>query len=548
MKKNAAKTSDAVRTLAGVTMLLAATWLYAVEPAAAPPDSVIPADARVTDEGWFSPEPRSNPKVRPETVDRAVVIPIHEEISSTTTSILRQKIERGLDQQTQLIIFDMNTPGGSAAEMNAITQLILEDLNDVYTVAYIHPNAFSAGAIISLACDEIVLAPHAIIGDAMPIMIGPQGLVEIPEKERGKFESAMLAEIRTLANRNGYNIALCESMITITHEIWLIRNNDTRELRTVNAAEWKGRVKNLPGEKDPSEETPWTYLRTVVGTTKLLTMTAEEALQLGFGKAILPDLQAVESYYHLTRPALSLEDNWSEKLVRFLTSPAVTGLLMFLGVICLYTEINTPGFGIAGGIAIACFAIMFGSRYLIGMAAWWEIALFCVGILLILLEIFVIPGFGVAGITGLLACVAGLLAMLVNNPPAQWPIPETDLDWKLFSQGAFALCVGFVAGVVGMVIISQYLPKIPGARRFLLAEAPTFDQPPVNDDSPMMRIRVGDIGQVESTCRPVGKVRFGNELLQATSEGDVIEPGRTVRVLQCDGNRLVIEPVEEKNA
>ncbi|MCK5557514.1 MAG: hypothetical protein KAJ01_04010, partial [Candidatus Hydrogenedentes bacterium] len=208
-----------------------------------------------------------------------------------------------------------------------------------------------------------------------------------------------------------------------------------------------------------------------------------------------------------------------------------------------YTEINTPGFGVFGAVAIFCLVLLLSSQFLVGLAQWWEIAILALGVILILLEIFVIPGFGVAGIAGVLLCVIGLLAMIVPNAPNKLPIPSNSMDWDMFSSGLLALSLGFVASLIAAAILSRYLPRIPlfTRNKLILAPAAAADDDPRSEASPMLNIRVGQTGETESMLRPVGVVRFGDDLLDAVSEGEIIEQGRTVRVLHRDGNRIVVE-------
>ena len=235
---------------------------------------------------------------------------------------------------------------------------------------------------------------------------------------------------------------------------------------------------------------------------------------------------------------------WSETVFGYLMTPGAIMLLLFGAALCGYIELNVPGFGIPGALALVCLGLLFGGQYLLGMALWWEIALIAVGIVLILLEILVIPGFGVAGVTGALCLLGGLLGIVVPNAPDEWPIPSGEFAWDLLADGAFALGLGFVLALVAMPIVGRFLPKLPLASRLVIAPSEPAEDAPVSTASPMMRVKVGDVGVVESTCRPVGRARFGEDLLDAVSEGSIIEPGTRVRVLRHEGNRLVVEPTE----
>ncbi len=534
-------------------LVLSAVWLAAIasveadEPASQSWEA--PPGARVTAEGWFAPvERKSALPALPPSVTRAFVIPVEGPITDTTAEAIERKVLRCKAGGAELVIFRLDTPGGSGEAMDRIVQLILEELSGIRTVAFVAPKALSAGAIISLACNEIVMRRTGVIGDAMPIMIGPEGLVEIPPKERGKFESAARGQVRVLAGRNGYDLAVCEAMVTITHELWLIRHAGTGELRIVEASEWRHRVtgappSTAPAAAAPSEDSSWQYLRTLDGPDELVTLTAEEATFVGLAAAVADSLEALGERYGLAGPADILEDNWSERLVTFLTSPAVVAVLFFVGLLCVYVEIHTPGFGVPGTVAILCFAVLFGSRYLVGMAAWWEIALFVLGLVLLGVELFVTPGFGVVGITGILCCIVALLAMFVPNDPLSLPIPSTKLDWSILAKGVLALGVAFVAAGMVMPLLARVLPRVPVAGRLVLVPPVSSVVPPVGESSPLRTIQPGQRGVVTSTCRPAGMARFADVLVDVVAEGAFIEAGTTVVVLKNEGNRLVVAPV-----
>lgn len=512
-----------------------------------PPQFKAAPGARIRDNGWFPRRVSRNMPQLPEEVTRVFVIPIQDAISGATYDAVKRKVERCRQGSVQMIIFDMNTPGGDSGAMLDIGRLIVDGLKDVYTVAYVNPQAFSAGAIIAFACDEIVMTPTGVIGAATPLMMGPQGLVEIPKPVRGKLEAAFRSEARAWVKQNGYNPDLCQATITVSMEIWLIRN-PRGELRVVDARDWRGRVKGVPKESDPSPEDlarapdgPWEFAGTIAGTEEPVSLDSDEAFRYGLIDHRFESMEELLDHYNIAGRPVRLEDNWSEVLVAFLTSPMVMSILIFIAIIAGYTEMNTPGLGIPGLVAVVCLAIAFGSQFLVGMALWWEIALIVIGVVLIGIEVFVIPGFGLTGVVGGLCFAIGLLGSIVAQPLDAPPIPSSSFAWSMFAQYAVALGVAFVLALMAMPVVSKFLPKIPVAGKLVLAPSVAVSDAPVSDDSPMKRIRVGDTGIVEGMCRPVGKVRFGDDIVDAMTEGDLIEAGARVRVLRREGNRLVVE-------
>ncbi len=506
----------------------------------------LPAGARQTDDGWFAPrKPETAPPKLPKEVTRAFIIPIKGPISSATRDIVRYKVNICRSKKAEVVIFDMDTPGGAGDAMQAIMKMISEDLRDVYTIAYVNPNAYSAGALISLSCDEIVMAPKAVIGDSMPIIITPQGgLQSLPKAERAKIESPIRTMVVRLAKERGYNPSVWEAMVNVPIELWVIRHHETGELRIVDAAEWRGKVGDVPADnplhRGPKDAT-WRYVRRFDPDDKLVTLSTDDAIFAGVATRKFDSMDDLRNHYNIRPPMERLEDRPLDEVAIFLTSPVIAGLLMTIMLICGFTELRTPGLGIFGAIAVLCLLTLIGSRFLVGLANPVEMVILAVGLVLIVLEIFVIPGFGAAGITGFVLCIAAMLAMLLPNAPTELPIPQTDVDWRMFENGAFWLAISFLLAIAASMTLSRLLPKTPVTRRIFLGPAEHVETPPVTESSPVPGVQIGDTGVVETMCRPVGKVRFGEVLLDATSEGDIIETGAAVRVLRREGNHVIIE-------
>ncbi len=503
----------------------------------------IEGDRLITPDGWFARPKVKHPPL-PEKITNAFIIPIREPITPKTTRAIRRKAHAARKEHAQLIIFDMDTFGGGVVAALDISEIIKKDLQDIYTVCFVHTDAISAGALIALACDEIVMTPSATLGDCAPIAVG--GKLEGVLRE--KVESPLRSEFRDSARRNGYPIALAMSMVSFDIEVWKVRNRITRELQYVLKREWLGKVEIPPGlATGPSKPTSeWELLQVVVREGELLTMNTSEALKYRFASRRLKAPAAdpylnLKSAYNITAGPVVLSDTWSEQLVEFLTSAPVMAFLFFVGLLCAYAEVHTPGFGGAGAAAIVCFAIIFGSHYLVGLAQWWEIALFFIGVALLAVEVFLIPGFGVAGVAGLLCCVAALLAMMVDNAPTEFPWPDTEGAWEMLKTGVLWMMAAFVAATVTAAALARFLPKVPIAGRLVLAAPEGSLTAPTTEDAPILDVRPGQVGEVTQTCRPVGKVRIDGRLVDAVADGAFIEAGAEVVVLRNEGNRVVVE-------
>jgi membrane-bound serine protease (ClpP class) len=340
-------------------------------------------------------------------------------------------------------------------------------------------------------------------------------------------------------------------MVTISKEIWLIRDARTGELRYLDIEKHPGyRARAGAAPTDPKDRPilgdPWTYVRMIDPANKVLTMTAREARQLGFAGRSYDSLASLADAFGVEGEMAVLGDSTLEQVVAFLTSPAVSSILMFIGIMAIYAEINSPGIGIPAIIAILAFGILFGSRYLVGMAAYWEVILFVLGLALLALEIFVIPGFGIAGVSGMILIVVGLVAIFIANAPDELPWPETNLDWSIFTHGMAAMLAAFIASIFGAIALAKFLPKIPLANRLVLAPTKVLTDAggTTTEDAPVRSIRPGDNGVTIGPLRPVGEVRIGDHIVDAVTEGDFLAPGTRVTVVLNEGYRLVVTPEE----
>jgi membrane-bound serine protease (ClpP class) len=250
-----------------------------------------------------------------------------------------------------------------------------------------------------------------------------------------------------------------------------------------------------------------------------------------------------------------LETTWSEEMVRWINSPAVMAVLVMLAMLGVYIEFNTPGVGLPGLAAVICFTIIIGSKYLIGLANWVEVALLVLGILLLLIEFLVLPGFGIAGFSGIVCIFAGLFGMLVKNPPGKWykPWPETPLDWDLFFNGVIGLSIGFVGFVLLAWLLAKYMPKIPFLRGLILVPTAatagggmrvSMTSPPQGET---VSVKAGDEGEVVSALRPTGNARFADAIVDVVAEAEFLDKGTKVTIIEIHGNRVVVRAIEKND-
>jgi membrane-bound serine protease (ClpP class) len=293
----------------------------------------------------------------------------------------------------------------------------------------------------------------------------------------------------------------------------------------------------------------------IVSEKELLTLTASDAFEYGVARALVKDRAGMLEFLGkrdgvtFVEPIV-LRTNWSEEMVRKINHPAVTGVLFMIALLAVYIELNTPGLGLPGLVAVICFAIMIGSKYLVGLANWVEVALFVTGIILLMVEIFVLPGFGIAGFLGIMCIFIGLFGMLIKNPPGRLPWPEGPENWDLFLGSVLGLLFGLLGFILSAWLLTKYLPKLQFLSGLTLAPTPAkrgtemevnITAPP---ESEILSVNVGDLGEAASTLRPTGKAKFGDAIVDVVAEAEFLDKGTKIEIIEIRGNRVVVRVAE----
>lgn len=452
---------------------------------------------------------------------------------------IQRRTQTALEAGAEYLIYEISTYGGLLQSGDDIAKyLILDVAEKAHTAAYIPTQAISAGAMISVSCEDIIMRENTTIGDCAPVQMG----AKLEGVEREKTESFTRAAFQRAAEANGYPEVLLKAMVTMQTEVYRVENLKTGEKEFFEGHE-------LPDDKKKYD---LDNKELIVKNDELLTLTASQALEYGVARAVVDsragalEFLAGRDGVTFTGEPMVLETLWSEEMVRWLNSPAVMGVLVMLAMLGVYIEFNTPGLGLPGLAAVICFAIIIGSKYLTGMANWVEVALFVIGLILLVIEIFVLPGFGVAGLLGIACILAGLFGMLIKNPPDSVPWPESALDWQLFTNGVLGLLFGFLGFVVLASILTKYLPKLQFLSGLILVPA-SAQQGGVNmtavSEEESNRVKVGDVGEVISTLRPTGRAQFGEVIVDVVAEAEFLDKGTKVKVTEIHGNRVVVKAV-----
>ena len=470
---------------------------------------------------------------------KAAVIVCRGMIDDGLFKSIKRRTQIALDEGADYLIYEIETYGGWVDSGDNISKyFILEIADRAHTVAYVNTEAISAGAMIAVSCGDIIMRKNTTIGDCAPIT--PGGKLEGVERE--KAESFVRATFERAAEANKYPRILLKAMVSIGTEVYRVKNIET------------GQYEFYETEQLPKDANKFDLegKELVVKSDELLTLTASKAAEYGIARAVVDDVNGALEFFaqrdgvEFAGAPVVLETNWSEDMVRWLNSPVVMGLLLMVGLLGLYVEFNTPGLGLAGLVAVICFTILIGSKYLIGLANWVEVVLFVVGILLLLIELFLIPGFGVIGFSGILCILIGLFGMLIKNPPDQLPWPETDFDWQWFNSGVLSIALGFVGFVVLAVLLAKYIPRMAFMSGLILAPAMakqgtevevSMTAPP---EGGQMKLTVGQTGEAISRLRPAGKAIFSDAVVDVVAEGEFIDKGMKIKIIEIHGNRVVV--------
>ncbi len=482
------------------------------------------------------------------TAVKAAVIVCKGMIDDGLYKSIRRRSEMAIQAGCEYLIYEIGTYGGLLQSGDDISKyFILEVGKKAHTVAYITTEAISAGAMISVSCQDIIMLENTIIGDCAPIQLG--GKLEGVERE--KVESFTRAAFSRAAKANDYPAALLKAMVSMQTEVYRVQNLQESSKKGEKVYEFF-EVERLP--TDPNEY-DIENKELIVKDDELLTLTSSEAFEYSIARVIVKDQQGVLEFLAerngvtFSGEPLVFRTNWSEEMVRWVNSPAVMGILIMIALLGVYIEFSTPGIGLPGLAAAICFAVIIGSKYLVGLANWLEVALFILGILLLLVEIFVLPGFGIAGILGITCILASLFGMLIRNPPDKLPWPQTQFDWQMFTNSMLGVLFGFVGFLFLAWVLTKYLPKLQFLSGLMLvpATAKRGDEIEVSMTAPpgsqTSSVNVGDIGVVLSTLRPAGRARFGQFIVDVVAEGEFIDNGAKVRIIEIQGNRVIVESV-----
>ncbi|MGM0491270.1 MAG: NfeD family protein [Planctomycetota bacterium] len=470
---------------------------------------------------------------------KGVIIEMQGAILPRLGQYMDRKLERARETGADLVILEIDSPGGVIETTFNIVQK-LRDLSWAHTVAFIPEEALSGAAIVALACDEIFMAPTARLGDAGPIFAGPDALFRhAPEKIR----SDLARRVRDLASAQGRPPALAEAMVDMNLIVYRVTHEQTGRVTFMSQAEIDSAENPDAWERGPP------VLESREGS--FLEVNGERAVDLQLAAATVEGRSGLEQRFSIANPPLvPLRRNTLDVAVDVLNHPMVTGLLLVVGAIALYLELSAPGIGVGGLLSGLCFTLFFWSRFLGGTSGWLEIILVVAGIVFLAVELFVLPGFGVAGTVGLLLMAAGVIMASQNHL-----IPRTARGIHQLGTSLLVLLGSGIVSLIGFAVLSRIHGSIPILNRLVLRAPSAADsnQPGAPSTQRLGTVSehqcpaaVGDIGISDSPLRPAGRALFGDAYLDVVTDGSFVDRGRRVRVIQISGNRIVVRETDPK--
>ncbi|WP_246314810.1 NfeD family protein [Paenibacillus foliorum] len=406
-----------------------------------------------------------------------VVVPVHQSVETGLQKFLERAMKEAEEARAMYVILDIDTLGGRVDSAEEIGEMIRS--SKVPTLAYVHGKAVSAGSYIALNATKIAMEPGSSIGAAAVVDITGN------EIESVKVIAHWSSEMRAAAELRGRNPQIAEAMV----------------------------------DKNVGAEMP--QLTRSVPKGQLVSLTAEEAIKVGYAEVIAKDIdEAIRFVGGTDHPVLHIDPTPAEKFARFITQPWISMLLLFIGIAGVLIELFVPGFGIPGIVGLIGFGLYFFGNYLSGFAGVEDIALFVIGVVLLIIEIFV-SSFGIIGILGI-ACLFSSVIMAANNT----------------KQAALNLSIATVLAIIVVAIIIKYFKHRGVWNRFILREKLTTEQGFTS--SKIRTDLLGKSGLSVTPLRPAGTILVADERVDVVTTGEFIPVNTQVVVVQVEGSRIVV--------
>jgi membrane-bound serine protease (ClpP class) len=460
---------------------------------------------------------------------RPMWIKLEGKLDTVMVSYLTRSLELARQQKKNLLFLQIDSTGGVETAGDDLADKIAA-VKDMKTVAFVDDRATGAAALVPLACRDIVFKKSARMGDVRQIVNGRNGgQHELSDLMR----TSMAKKAGMLARQHGHPEAVAIAMVDPDAEVIEAADSKTGATRMILRTDLeteRGRFRAIRTRKEP-------------GT--VLTVTSEDAESYGLAQ-VVNDSEELKALYGQRGRAIRVDGpSWVDSLVTILTDPYVSWLLLFVGAFMLVIELKLPGIGLPAIISALAFLLFFWSHYLSGTADQLEIILFLIGLVSLAVEIFVFPGFGIFGMSGILLM---LCSIVLASHTFVWPTHDyeyQELGHTLLQVMAMLVAVGGCA-----VVLARYFPSLPFFNRLVLkpepwtrVEAEDSLGRPITEGYESLAILIGETGRTTSPLRPAGKAQFGGLVIDVTADGAFVESDSLVEVVDVQGPRVIVKRV-----
>ena len=470
---------------------------------------------------------------RPAKITKPAVIEFKGEIHRQLKMYFDNRFEIARRAGVDLLIIEIDSPGGLKQESLEMARK-LRDCQWAYTVALISNEAISGGALVALGCDEILISPNAKFGDIGEVGFDlTQGAFRLIEP---KIESYLSRDARDLSESKGRSPDLAEALID--KDVLVYQKPDPQNL------DGPPLFKSVRSDAAEKPKPPWDLIPET-GPERFLTLSGQRTLQLGLAQGLATTPDALANEFNFSKDSIKVYSlKLTDKIAYLLNNPVITVLLILFGMVALYFEFSAPGLGVGGLLSGLAAVLFFWSRFLAGTSGWLEVILFLCGVAFIFAELFIIPGFGVAGLTGI-----ALLFSSVVLAGQNFVLPATSKQWDQSIGSAFILLISCVGFVVTAIFITKKMGSIPILNKMILSNESNKTS---TDSSGKPRrtshpsVCVGDWGESESLLRPAGRAKFNDRSIDVVSDGAFVDSGVPVRVIEIQGSIVRVRQAIEK--
>ncbi len=443
--------------------------------------------------------------------ENILILPVKGVIDLGLSTFIKNSLKEAEEEGIDTVILEMDTPGGRVDAANIICEALLDYKGS--SITFVLNQAWSAGSMIALATDKIIMRPASSIGSAEP-REGISG-----EKADEKIVSALRSRFKALAEEKNHNTALAQAMVDKDIAVFKVALNDTTSIITSKELD----------EKVATGEDNIKILATISKEGKLLNLTAQEAEGYSLAEAIVKDKETLLEYLEIDSPTIiERVPSWSENMVRFITHPILSSLLLGLGFWAIIFALRIPGLGLPEIVGVTALGLFFWGHRLAGLSEWIDIFLVIVGIALILIELFIIPGFGITGALGIISLLSGIILTLISHPI--YP------PFESFNRAAGLIISSFLFGSILLFISFKFLPKSKAWEKIVLRS--TISREKIVQENLEARE-----GIALSDLRPSGRGRFNGKIYDVETMGDYIKKGEKIQIISKHGSIIKVRKV-----